>query len=377
MQMEVTMNTVINIGIDVHKDSYSLSAFTFNNRQCFGQTRIASKSSLVIKYVNRMKQEHQDAQVVCGYEAGPTGYGLYRDLEKAGIPCAIMAPTTMPKASGSKVKNDRLDAQDIAKHLAFGTYSSVHVPTAQDESVKNFTRLRNTRKTALKKAKQNLLSFLLRCDRSFNEGKTHWTKIHFTWLKQQKFDNWVDQETFNEYLQEVHDQMEKVARYDQRIEELASMDCYRENVRKLCCFRGIETHTALSLISEIGDFSRFLNARQFSAFLGLVPSEESSGQKERRGAITKAGNTRLRLLLIEGAKSTLRSNIYGKKSKRLLARHKGNPPDVIAYADRANRRLHKSYDRLTAKGVHHNKATVAVAREMACFVWGMMNDRMD
>jgi hypothetical protein len=243
--------------------------------------------------------------------------------------------------------------------------------------VKNFTRLRNTRKTALKKAKQNLLSFLLRCDRSFNEGKTHWTKIHFTWLKQQKFDNWVDQETFNEYLQEVHDQMEKVARYDQRIEELASMDCYRENVRKLCCFRGIETHTALSLISEIGDFSRFLNARQFSAFLGLVPSEESSGQKERRGAITKAGNTRLRLLLIEGAKSTLRSNIYGKKSKRLLARQKGNPPDVIAYADRANRRLHKSYDRLTAKGVHHNKATVAVAREMACFVWGMMNDRMD
>ena len=377
MQMEVTMNTVINIGIDVHKDSYSLSAFTFNNRQCFGQTRIASKSSLVIKYVNRMKQEHQDAQVVCGYEAGPTGYGLYRDLEKVGIPCAIMAPTTMPKASGNRVKNDRLDAQDIAKHLAFETYSSVHVPTVQDESVKNFTRLRNTRKTALKKAKQNLLSFLLRCDRSYNEGKNHWTQIHFSWLKQQKFDNWVDQETFNEYLQEVHDQMEKVARYDQRIEELAQLDDYRENVAKLCCFRGIETHTALSLISEIGDFSRFLNARQFSAFLGLVPSEESSGQKEHRGAITKAGNTRLRLLLIEGAKSTLRSNIYGKKSKRLLARQKGNDPDVIAYADRANRRLHKTYDRLTAKGVHHNKATVAVAREMACFVWGMMNNRID
>jgi len=171
--------------------------------------------------------------------------------------------------------------------------------------------------------------------------------------------------------------MEKVARYDQRIEELAQLDAYREDVAKLCCFRGIETHTALSLISEIGDFSRFLNARQFSAFLGLVPSEESSGQKERRGAITKAGNTRLRLLLIEGAKSTLRSNIYGKKSKRLLARQKGNDPDVIAYADRANRRLHKTYDRLTAKGVHHNKATVAVAREMACFVWGMMNNRID
>jgi transposase len=114
MQMEVTMNTVINIGIDVHKDSCSLSAFTFNNHQCFGQARIASKSSLVINCVNRMKKEHQDAQVVCGYEADPTGYGLYRDLEKAGIPCAVMEPTTMPKASGSRVKNDRLDAQEIA-----------------------------------------------------------------------------------------------------------------------------------------------------------------------------------------------------------------------------------------------------------------------
>ena len=371
------MNTVINIGIDVHKDSYSLCSYSFATKQAFGQTRIASNSNLVIKYVRKLQEAQPNVEVLCGYEAGPTGYGLYRDLEKAGIGCVIMAPTTLPKASGNRVKNDRLDAMELSKHLAFGTYSAVHVPTSEDEAVKNYTRLRNTRVDALKKAKQNLLSFLLRSGRVFSEGRNYWTNIHYAWLKRQQFTDPVDQETFNEYLQEVYDQQDKVDRYNQRIEELAERDEYREKVAKLCCFRGIETHTALSLVSEIGDFSRFATAQQFSAFLGLVPSEESSGQRERRGTITKAGNTRLRMLLIEGAKSTLRASAFGKKSKRLLARQKGNDAEVIAYADRANRRLHRVYGRLTTRGVHHNKATVAVARELSCFVWGMMNNRID
>lgn len=369
------MNTVIHIGIDVHKDSYSLCSFSFSTQRSFGQTRIASKNSLVIKYVRRLQKEHSECAVLCGYEAGPTGYGLYRDLEKADIPCVIMAPTTLPKASGNRVKTDRLDAEELAKHLAWGTYSAVHIPTPQDEAVKNYTRLRNTRKQALKRAKQNLLSFLLRLGRSYTEGKNFWTHKHYAWLRQQRFDDPVDQETFNEYLQEVHDQQEKVDRYNQKIEELAAQDAYRDRVSRLCCFRGIETHTALSLVSEIGDFSRFENPQQFSSFLGLVPGENSSGQREQRGGITKAGNARVRLLLIEGANSTLRSKIYGQKSKRLIARQKGNEPDVISYADRANRRLHKVYSNLVARGVHHNKATVAVARELSCFIWGMMNER--
>lgn len=370
------MNTVMNIGIDVHKDSYSLSAFNFSRNMNFAQSRMESKSSLVIKYIERLKMEYEGDDFVCGYEAGPTGYGLYRDHERAGIPCVIMVPTTLPKACGNRVKNNRLDSEELARNLAFGTYSAVHVPTPQDEAAKDHTRLRNARVEALKKAKQNLLAFLLRMGRSFSEGKAYWTQLHFQWLRKQVFDDPLDQETFKEYLQEVHDQQEKVDRYDQRLEELASQEAYRENVSKLCCFRGIETHTALSIISEIGDFSRFANAQQFSAFLGLVPSEESSGQKERRGGITKAGNTRLRFLLIEGAKSTLRGKVYGQKSKRLKARQKGNEAGVIAYADRANRRLHRVYDRLVARGVHYNKATVAVARELSCFIWGMMNGRI-
>ena len=370
------MTTVIHIGIDVHKETYSLSSFIFSTNQHFGETRIEGKNSLVIRYVQHLIKEHEECEVLCGYEAGPTGFGLYRDLVKADIPCVVMAPTTLPKAPGARVKTDKLDARELARHLAYGTYKAVHVPTPEDEAVKNFTRLRNTRVLALKKAKQNLTSFLLRMSRSYNEGKTCWTKIHLTWLRQQKFSDEVDQEAFDEYLQEVFDQMEKVRRFDDRIEELAVQDAYREKVARLCCIKGIQTHTALSVVSEIGDFTRFANAPQFSAFLGLVPGEDSSGQREHRTGITKTGNSRLRLLLVEASQLFGTWGVHGAKSKRLLARQKGQDPAVIAYADKATRRLHGVYRRLVSKGVHHNKATVAVARELSCFIWGMMTDHI-
>ena len=157
------------------------------------------------------------------------------------------------------------------------------------------------------------------------------------------------------------------------------MDAYRERVEKLRCFKGIDTHThtALSLVCEIGDFSRFATAAQFSAYLGLVPREDSSGQRERRGGITKGGNTRLRMLLTEGANAATRGSLYGTKSKKLKARQAGNPAQVIAYADRAQRRLHRTYNKLVLNSVPRNKAIVAVARELSCFIWGMMNDRID
>lgn len=371
------MNTVIHIGIDVHKDTYSLCSYSFRTNQAFGQTKISSDNKLVIKYVEKLLRTQPGSEVLCGYEAGPTGFTLYRDLCKADIPCVIMAPTSLPRAVGNKVKNDRLDAMELAKHLAYGTYSEVSVPTSEDEAVKDYTRLRNTRLQALKKSKQNLLSFLLRRERRFTEGATYWTQIHRRWLKQQTFSNPLDQETYNEYLQEFYDQEEKVERYDARIEELSKLEAYRDRVTKLRCFKGIDTHIALSLVCEIGDFSRFATASQFSAFLGLVPTEESSGQKERRGGITKGGNIRLRTLLTEAAQAATRGSIYNQKSKRLKARQAGNDAQVIAYADRAGRRLHKTYGKLVLNNVHRNKAITAVARELSCFVWGMMNDRIE
>lgn len=191
------MSTVIYIGIDVHKDTYTLSSFLFSTNRVFGQSTIANSSNLVKKYVEKIQKEYPGSEVLCGYEAGPTGYGLYRDVERYGIPCVIMAPTTLPKASGDRVKNDRLDAQLLSKQLAFGTYSAVYVPTTKDEAVKNFTRLRNTRKTALKKAKQNLLAFLLLVGNCYPDG-SYWTLKHYAWLRRQEFGDPVDQQTFNE-----------------------------------------------------------------------------------------------------------------------------------------------------------------------------------
>ena len=373
------MITVIYIGIDVHKDTYSLCAFNFSNNQVFAQARIQSRDELVVNYVNRLRVKHegQGVEILCGYEAGPSGFGLHRHLQSAGIPCVLMAPTSLPKAAGNRVKTDRLDALELAKHLAYGTYSAVSIPTVEDEAVKDYTRMRNARVEALKKAKQNLLSFLLRKGKSFSEGKSYWTQIHYRWLRVQQFTEPLDQETFNEYLQEVIDQQEKVDRFNGRIEEIAQDERWSERVSKLRCFRGIETHTALSLVSEIGDFSRFRTPQQFSAFLGLVPSEASSGQREMKGGITKTGNVRLRKLLVEGANATLRGKMYGQKPKRLKARQAGNEAQVIAYADRTNRRMHRRYNQLIARGVHNNKAKMAVARELSCFIWGMMNDRID
>ncbi len=371
------MTTVIYIGIDVHKDSYSLCAYHFRNKQAFAQMKIESRDELVVRYVHRLAGEHEDIEILCGYEAGPSGFGLYRLLQSAGIPCVLMAPTSLPKTPGNRVKTDRLDAIELAKHLAYGTYSAVSIPTLEDEAVKDYTRMRNARVEALKKAKQNLLSFLLRKGKSFSEGKSYWTITHYRWLRQQQFTDSLDQETFSEYLQEVIDQQEKVDRFNGRIEEIAQDERWSERVSKLRCFRGIETHTALSLVSEICDFSRFRTPQQFSAFLGLVPSEASSGQRELKGGITKTGNIQLRKLLVQGANATLRGGMYGQKSKRLKARQTGNEAQVIAYADRANRRMHRRYNQLTARGVHSNKAKVAVARELSCFIWGMMNDRID
>ena len=182
------------------------------------------------------------------------------------------------------------------------------------------------------------------------------------------------QETLSEYLVTYTQLSDKLERFDKRIEELAQRDEYREKVNKLVCFKGIKTHTALSFVAEIGDFKCFPSAGQFAAFLGLVPGEHSSGPSQRRGSITKAGNSHLRRLLVESANCYNRVQV-GRKSAALKARQAGNTPEVIAYADKANDRLRRKYMRIMTRS-RANIAKTAVARELACFIWGMMNDKI-
>lgn len=307
------------------------------------------------------------------YEAGCLGFTLYHQLTQHNVKCIILAPTTMAKpAKGRKIKTDKRDAALIARCLAHHDYSPVHVPTEHDEQVKEYIRMRQDHKLALKKVKQQILSFCLRHNYRF-EGTSHWTATHLKWLRALKPDG-IYQEILEEYLLTFDNLTNKLERLDRRIEELAADDEYHEKVSRLTCFLGIKTQTALSTIVEVGDFRRFSSAQHFASYIGLVPGEDSSGDSQNRLGITKAGNRQVRMLLVEAAQSFGRGRT-GYKSKALKERQSGNPPAVIAYADRANERLRRRYYKLVlGKGKKTNVAKTAIARELACFIWGMMTE---
>ncbi len=220
-----------------------------------------------------------------------------------------------------------------------------------------------------------ILALVLRQGHRFEGGKTYWTIAHLKLLKSLKLGG-VFQETLEEYLITYAYLVEKMERLDQRIEELASDEKYEEKVKKLSCLIGVKTHTALSLVVEVGDFERFAKAEKFASFLGLVPSEDSSGDKSNRYGITKAENSHLRRLLVEVAQGYTRGAV-GHKSIALRQRQQGNSSQVIAYADRANERLRRRFYKMTLnKGINRNIATAAVARELACFMWGLMTSNI-
>jgi transposase len=279
----------------------------------------------------------------------------------------------MAVTNNRRVKTDKRDAGNIARCLAFRTYSAVYVPTTEDGAVKEYIRMRDDQKKALKIIKQQTLSLVLRHGHRFEEGKNYWTIKHVTWLKSLNLGG-VLQESLDEYLITYDYLNDKIKRLEQRIEEFAGTERYSEKVKKLSCLIGVKTYTALSVVVEIGDFKRFPSAEKLASFVGLVPGEESSGEKQNRSGITKAGNTHVRKLLIEAAQGYAKGAI-GYKSTDLKRRQSGNTPQVIAYADKANERLRRKFYRMTLKNkIHRNVAVTAIARELACFMWGLMTD---
>jgi transposase len=362
--------------MDVHKEQYTLCCYRFDEDKTQYQQQIAPDYKMVMKYLEQIRKRYSDdVEYVCGYEAGCLGYTLYHQLTGHGIKCVILAPTTMAITNKSRVKTDKRDAGNIARCLAFRTYSEVHVPTAEDEAVKEYIRMRDDKKKALKIIKQQTLAFVLRHGYRFTEGRNYWTGKHVSWLKSLRLGG-VLQESLDEYLVTYEYLTDKLKRLEQRIEELASAERYRENVKKLSCLIGVKTYTALSVLVEIGDFKRFAKAERLAGFLGLVPGEDSSGERQKRGGITKAGNSHVRRLLVEASQSYTRG-AAGHKSLDLKRRQNGNAPQVIAYADKANERLRRKFYRMTLKhNINRNVAATAVARELACFMWGLMTDNV-
>ena len=368
--------STVYVGMDVHKDSFTLCAYTIEAEKGSYSRKTPSDYKEVLKYLEFLRTIYgDDARFICGYEAGCLGYTLYHQLTDRNVNCVIMAPSTMLERRGRKrVKTDKRDAELIGRCLAQHNYSSVYVPTDADEQIKEFLRMRDDHKLALKKIKQQILAFCLRHNYRY-DGNSHWTASHLQWLRSLTPEA-LYKEILDEYLLTYDTLVAKLERLDSRIEELASRDGYSESVRKLCCFIGIKTHTALSVIVEVGDFKRFTSAEKFASYIGLVPGEDSSGDDQTRLGITKAGNSHLRMLLTEAAQCYSKGQI-GYKSKALKARQAGNAPQVIAYADKANERLRRRYYKMIlSKCKKHNVAKTAVARELACFIWGMMTDNI-
>jgi len=366
------MERIVYIGLDVHKESITVCSYTIETDKVQYAQKLPADYKLVLKYIEHVRRHYPGArEYICGYEAGCMGYSLYHQLADCGQKCIILAPSTMAITNTNGIKTDKRDAGNIAKCLAFRTYSEVYVPTDEDNAVKEYIRMRDDQKKVLKSTKQQILALVLRHGHRFDGGKTYWTQTHVKWLKSLQLCG-VLQEALDEYLVTYSYLVDKLARLDKRIEELASGERYEEKVNKLSCLIGVKAHTALSVIVEVGDFERFSHAGKFASYLGLVPGESSSGESHHRYGITKAGNSHLRRLLVESAQGYTRGAI-GHKSIALKQRQQGNSPQVTAYADKANERLRRRFYKMTlSKGINRNKAATAIARELACFMWGLM-----
>lgn len=374
------MYRILKIGMDVHTTNYTLCALESK----FGQSdavlaniTVSPELRNVVDFIKRIKQKmdpygRDEIDVECGYEAGCLGYSLYHALTGCKVKCTILAPTTMSVEKGPRIKTDKRDARNIADCLSTGKYNAVHIPTEQDNAIKEYIRMRDDHVIALKKIKQQMNALCIRSGFIYDGNK--WTEKHLRWLCGLNLPELV-RETLNEYLVTYDEQTAKIERYDKRIAELASQSEYQENVRRLECFLGIKTNTAMSLIVETGDFTRFAKGNLYASYLGLTPGEHTSSENGGKLGITKAGNKHLRTMLIEAA-GTICKGAVGYKSKNLRARQDGNMPEVIAYADKANMRLRGKYYRLIRHGKKRNIAVTAVARELACFVWGMMTDNI-
>lgn len=374
------MNRILKFGLDVHTKNFTMCALESK----FGEEdvvlaiiTVGPDPKNVLDFIQKVKKkvdpegkDHIDVE--CGYEAGCLGYSLYHVLTGYHLKCKILAPTTMLSEKGPRIKTDKRDAKLIAACLSNGGYHAVHVPTEEDNAVKEYIRMREDHVLELKKIKQHINALSIRFGHIYEGSK--WMGPHLKWLRELKLPELV-RETMDEHLSTYDYLTEKISRFDKRIQEIAAQAQYQEAVRKLECFLGIKTHTAMSLIVETGDFHRFRKGNIYASYLGLAPGEHSSSETGGRLGITKAGNSHLRLLLIEAAHGICRGQI-GYKSKELKARQKGNLPEVIAYADRANTRLRSKYYRLSRRGKKRNVSITAVARELACFVWGMMTDNI-
>jgi transposase len=307
-------------------------------------------------------------RVHCYYEAGPCGFALQRFLTGRGLACDVIAPALMPRRPGDRVKTDRRDAAQVALMARAGALTAVHVPTEQEEAVRDLLRCREDIRADVLRARHRLSKFLLRHGRRFTTTRA-WSQKHWAWLHQQTWRDDAARQTHVAYIRTVEEALARLRTVEEDVRAALQLEPLRGRVARLRCFRGIDDLTALTIAAELGDPRRFAKARQVMAYVGLVPSEHSSGGKRAQGGITKTGNAHLRRVLVEAAWHYRHVPAIGD---RLRIRQAGQPASVRAHAWTAQQRLHHRYRRLAGRGKRTNVVITAVARELAAFAWATL-----
>jgi transposase len=363
------VKSITYVGLDVHKKTIDI-AFADDVRESevryYGTINgdLASLDKAIRKLVSR------GTALSFVYEAGPCGYEIYRHLRGQGHDCTVVAPSLIPRKSGDRIKNDRRDAEMLARLQRAGELTPVYVPSLEDEAMRDLCRARVDSKSAERKARQQLGAFLLRSGFRYS-GKTRWSKAHWNWISCIKMKHPAQQVTLQEYIDAVRSCSERVERMTEQIRQLAEHWRMRPVVEAIQALRGVSLIVATTTVAELGDLTRFDNPRKLMAYLGLVPSEHSSGATVRRGGITKTGNGHARRMLVEAAWSY---RLPARVSRRLHERQRNLPEAIWKIAWKAQLRLCARYQRLIARGKRSQVVITAIARELSAFIWAIAKE---
>lgn len=354
------------VGLDVHAETIAVAV-----AEPGGEVRtlgtIPNTPDAVRRLITKLGAREQLR--VC-YEAGPTGYVLYRQLTQLGVRCVVVAPTLVPVKAGDRVKTDRRDAEKLARSYRSDDLTAVWVPDAAHEAVRDLVRAREAAKRDQLRARHRLSKFLLRHGRRVPAGITAWGATHCAWVKTVRFEQPAQEATLVDYVSEVDHATERIARLEQALGAVVATapPAMRAVIAALQALRGVAALGAVTLVTEVGQFARFAHPRELMGYSGAVPSERSSGPTTRRGAITKTGNAHLRRILLEAAHAYRHRPMVGST---LHARQRGLSEEVKAIAWKAQHRLHARYRQLTAKGKPAPKVVTAVGRELLGFIWAI------
>ena len=359
-------STTLSVGLDVHKDSIAVAYVAQEHgAEVTYLGGIGTRHIDIDQLIRKMQAKAQ--HLVFVYEAGPCGYWLYRYFTKKGYDCWVVAPSLIPKKAGDRVKTDRRDAVQLARLARSGDLTPVYVPTVEDEAIRDLTRAREEAIGDLKAAKFRLKAFLLRHDIR-STGQATWGPAHLRWLSEVVCRTPAQHIVFQEHVRAVNEHTERLQRLEQELNEQVKSWRLNPVVAALQALRGVQFMVAVTTVAALGDITRFDTPRELMKFLGLIPSEYSSGERRRQGTITKAGNTHARRALIEGAWAY---RYPAKVSRHLQLRLEKQAKVIQDISWKAQVRLCKRYRKLIARGKHANQVVVAIARELVGFMWAI------